>query len=262
MGPDRAVELARDGRSRRLAGAPAWPDRHRRHRHPPADPRDPPAGRAPCGACPRPGRASFDIASAGRGGARLRGSGRARPGPRRDLRPDLPLGRDALGLARRLWPARPRPPPGRRDRLWRQAQHPALACGPGLRSPCCPPPRPPKRFWRITPTAFSCRTGRATRRPPGVCRADDPASSTATDLPIFGICLGHQMLAPGAGCATVKMNHGHHGANHPVKDLETGKVEITSMNHGFTVDSQTLPDTVRDRDPCERSSMGRTAACG
>ena len=67
-----------------------------------------------------------------------------------------------------------------------------------------------------------------------------------SDMPIFGICLGHQMLALALGAVTIKMNHGHHGANHPVKDLETGKVEITSMNHGFTVDSQTLPAGVKE----------------
>jgi carbamoyl-phosphate synthase small subunit len=60
-------------------------------------------------------------------------------------------------------------------------------------------------------------------------------------IPTFGICLGHQMLGIAVGGKTMKMHQGHHGANHPVKDMSTGKVEITSMNHGFAVDSATLP---------------------
>jgi carbamoyl-phosphate synthase small subunit len=64
--------------------------------------------------------------------------------------------------------------------------------------------------------------------------------------PTFGICLGHQMLGLAVGGKTVKMHQGHHGANHPVKDLTTGKVEITSMNHGFAVDTKSLPDSVEE----------------
>ena len=67
----------------------------------------------------------------------------------------------------------------------------------------------------------------------------------ATDLPVFGICLGHQLLALASGAKTVKMKFGHHGANHPVQDLDGKQVMITSQNHGFAVDEDALPDTVR-----------------
>ena len=66
-----------------------------------------------------------------------------------------------------------------------------------------------------------------------------------TDLPVFGICLGHQILGLAAGAQTVKMKAGHHGANHPVQDLDSGRVFITSQNHGFAVDEATLPPNVK-----------------
>ena len=69
-----------------------------------------------------------------------------------------------------------------------------------------------------------------------------------TRVPVFGICLGHQMLGLAVGARTVKMPQGHHGANHPVKDFTTGKVEIVSMNHGFAVDPAT-PARQRQADP-------------
>lgn len=66
-----------------------------------------------------------------------------------------------------------------------------------------------------------------------------------TDIPVFGICLGHQLLALASGAKTVKMKFGHHGANHPVQDLDSKRVMITSQNHGFAVDEQSMPDTLR-----------------
>ena len=66
-----------------------------------------------------------------------------------------------------------------------------------------------------------------------------------TDLPIFGICLGHQLLGLASGAKTVKMKFGHHGANHPVSEIDSGRVLISSQNHGFAVDEATLPATLR-----------------
>ncbi|HKK14509.1 MAG TPA: gamma-glutamyl-gamma-aminobutyrate hydrolase family protein, partial [Gammaproteobacteria bacterium] len=74
-------------------------------------------------------------------------------------------------------------------------------------------------------------------------------------LPIYGICLGHQLLALASGARTVKMKFGHHGANHPVLDIDTGRVMISSQNHGFAVDEATLPDSLR---PTHRSLFDGT----
>lgn len=98
------------------------------------------------------------------------------------------------------------------------------------------------------------------RKPDGVFLSNGPGDPAATgvyavpmiqellerDIPLFGVCLGHQLLALAVGAKTVKMSHGHHGANHPVRNNATGKVEITSMNHGFAVDSQSLPAGVSE----------------
>ena len=82
---------------------------------------------------------------------------------------------------------------------------------------------------------------------PGPCDYAITAAKEIIDkgIPTFGICLGHQIMGLAAGAKTLKMKFGHHGANHPVKDLDTGRVAITSQNHGFAVDANTLPDNIR-----------------
>jgi carbamoyl-phosphate synthase small subunit len=94
--------------------------------------------------------------------------------------------------------------------------------------------------------------------PDGVLLANGPGDPAAcdyaiesiqrllkTEVPLFGICLGHQLLSLASGARTVKMKFGHHGANHPVIDIDTGRVMITSQNHGFAVDETTLPSNLR-----------------
>ncbi len=108
--------------------------------------------------------------------------------------------------------------------------------------------------------ADMCAANILAKKPNGIVLSNGPGDPEATGeysipiirelvesgVPIFGICLGHQMLALALGAKTVKMAQGHHGANHPVKDFETGKVEIVSMNHGFAVDGNSLPKGVSE----------------
>ncbi len=115
------------------------------------------------------------------------------------------------------------------------------------------------RGCRVTVIPAQTAAGEALKlKPDGVLLANGPGDPAPCDyaiaaarefmrvqLPLFGICLGHQILGLAAGAKTLKMKFGHHGANHPVQDLETGRVLITSQNHGFALDEATLPNNAR-----------------
>ncbi len=134
-----------------------------------------------------------------------------------------------------------------RVRLRHQAQHPAAALRFRL-----PHDGGAGADQRRGSDGAAARTACSSRTVPAIrSRATTPsrprASSSRPDMPVFGICLGHQILGLASGAKTLKMKFGHHGANHPVQDLDSGRVFITSQNHGFAVDEATLPANVRPR---------------
>ena len=114
-------------------------------------------------------------------------------------------------------------------------------------SSCIPARRAPRRCWPATPTRSSSPTA------PAIPAALDYIVETVRELvgklPVYGICLGHQLLCRAVGLETYKLPFGHHGANHPVKDLTTGRTEITSQNHGFAVLGPDGARTIDDDEP-------------
>ena len=114
----------------------------------------------------------------------------------------------------------------------------------GCRVTVVPAQTPAQEILKLKPNGVFLSNGPGD---PGPCGYAISATQTflQTGLPLFGICLGHQILALASGASTYKMKFGHHGANHPVKDLDNGRVCITSQNHGFAVDEKTLPSHIR-----------------
>jgi len=114
----------------------------------------------------------------------------------------------------------------------------------GCRVTVVPAKTPASEALRLRPDGIFLSNGPGDPEPCGYA-IEATRELIASGLPTFGICLGHQILALASGAKTFKMKFGHHGANHPVKDLDSGRVSITSQNHGFAVDSGSLPATLR-----------------
>jgi carbamoyl-phosphate synthase small subunit len=121
-----------------------------------------------------------------------------------------------------------------------------LLAGSGCKVTVVPATTPAKDILDLAPDGAFLSNGPGDPAATGAYAVPVIRALIDSGLPTFGICLGHQMLGIAVGGKTMKMHQGHHGANHPVKDLVTGKVEITSMNHGFAVDRASLPPDVEE----------------
>ncbi len=186
--------------------------------------------------------AAEDAIASGQGSAIDGGPG---PGEGRLVHAAVRMERRHVVVGRRLSRCGGASLPCRRLRLRRQAQHPAHPGRSAAASlPWCRRRRPARDVFALRPDGVFLSNG------PGDPEPCDYAVAAIREIvdsgtPTFGICLGHQLLGLASGARTVKMKFGHHGANHPVLDKETGQVLITSQNHGFAVDAATLPANVR-----------------
>jgi len=115
----------------------------------------------------------------------------------------------------------------------------------GARVSVVPAQTPAREVLRMQPDGVFLSNGPGDPQPCDYAVESIGEILDTTRMPVFGICLGHQLMGLASGAKTVKMKFGHHGANHPVKDLDTGQVLITSQNHGFAVDANSLPSTLR-----------------
>jgi carbamoyl-phosphate synthase small subunit len=115
----------------------------------------------------------------------------------------------------------------------------------GARITVVPATFSPKEIFKLRPDGVFLANGPGDPEPCDYAIEAIGEILDATKLPVFGICLGHQLMGLASGAKTLKMKFGHHGANHPVKDLDTGRVVITSQNHGFAVDPATVPSNLR-----------------